>query len=303
MVGGANYRCTFYIWSNAFRGIKRPEITIWICQGTTAPTCPRRGLRVHFDTDSFCKERTDFILTSHNTPSIVVHCETYAKQPPPSLFHASSESSWLRHSSNKDPPTHTHTHTLPHPFSTSSDNRVCLWSAWWTSTQSSNSHRVSLAAQPQCVAGRAVKPPHCAAVCWTGPSVLSVKSKALPPALWQSPLPLEPLIITCEGGLVIFLIILHFISIPPFKTQHENWLPQRSIFIIYPRAHKLSDFGAGWTSRAGTSRSLSQRSAATSLQCVGDGGGGLNGAALFCSLQMGGKKSTLVILWTLKHVR
>lgn len=121
--------------------------------------------------------------------------------------------------------------------------------------------------------GWAVKPPHCAVVCWTGPSVLSVKSKALPPALWRSPLPLEPLIITCEGGLVIFLIILHFISIPPFKTQHENWLPQRSIFIIYPRAHKLSDFGAGWTSRAGTSRSLSRRSTATSLQCVGDGVG------------------------------
>lgn len=68
----------------------------------------------------------------------------------------------------------------------------------------------------------AVKPPHCVAVCWTGPGVLPVKSKALPLALWWSPLPLEPLIITCEGGLVIFLIILHFISIPPFKTQHEN---------------------------------------------------------------------------------
>lgn len=70
--GGGYNKCTFYIWSNAFRGIKRPKITIWICQGTTAPTCPRRGLRVHFDTDSFRKERTDFILTSHNTPSIVV---------------------------------------------------------------------------------------------------------------------------------------------------------------------------------------------------------------------------------------
>ena len=302
MVGGANYRCTFYIWSNAFRGIKRPEITIWICQGTTAPTCPRRGLRVHFDTDSFCKERTDFILTSHNTPSIVVHCETYAKQPPPSLFHASSESSWLRHSSNKDPPTHTHTHSptpSPLPLTTESAYDLPGGQAHSPQTVTECHLQRSLSVWR---GGRAVKPPHCAAV-WTGPSVLSVKSKALPPALWQSPLPLEPLIITCEGGLVIFLIILHFISIPPFKTQHENWLPQRSIFIIYPRAHKLSDFGAGWTSRAGTSRSLSQRSAATSLQCVGDGGGGLNGAALFCSLQMGGKKSTLVILWTLKHVR
>lgn len=97
--------------------------------------------------------------------------------------------------------------------------------------------------QPQCVA--MLNPAHCAVVCWTGPGVLSVKSKALPPALWKRTLPLEPLIITCEGGLVIFLIILHFISIPPFKTQHENWLPQRSIFIISPRPINYLTLGQG----------------------------------------------------------
>lgn len=38
----------------------------------------------------------------------------------------------------------------------------------------------------------------------------------------EPPPPPESLIITCEGGLVIFLIIPHFISIPPFQTQREK---------------------------------------------------------------------------------
>lgn len=97
--------------------------------------------------------------------------------------------------------------------------------------------------QPQCVA--MVKPSIVCRCVWTGLGVLSVKSKALPAALWQSPQPLDLLIITCEGGLVIFLIILHFISIPPFKTQHENWLPQRSISIISPRPINYPLLGQG----------------------------------------------------------
>lgn len=36
-----------------------------------------------------------------------------------------------------------------------------------------------------------------------------------------------------------------------------------------PQAHKLSNFWAGWTSHAGTSRSLSELGGGTSLQCVG----------------------------------
>lgn len=112
----------------------------------------------------------------------------------------------------------------------------------------------------------------------------------------RTPLPPEPLIITCEGGLVIFLIILHFISIPPFKTQHENWLPQRSIFIIFPQAHKLSDFGAGWTSRAATS------SGATSA-CAEAAEAEWGGCSLGWLNERRGKKRTLVILRTLKHVR
>lgn len=132
-----------------------------------------------------------------------------------------------------------------------------------------------------------VKPPHCAAACWTRPGVLSVKSKAVPAALWQNPLPLEPLIITCEGGLVIFLIILHFISIPPFKTQHENWLPQRSIFIISSKAHKLSNILGAWVDEAGTSRSLSEQSHILAE---------LNGAALLCAENGREKKYTCYLV-------
>lgn len=88
------------------------------------------------------------------------HCETYSKQPPPSLFIPALSHPDLDIQATRPP--------LPslHPSSVSSDNSFCLWSACWTITQSSNSHRVWFAMQPQCVA--MVKTPHCAAVCWTG---------------------------------------------------------------------------------------------------------------------------------------
>lgn len=43
----------------------------------------------------------------------------------------------------------------------------------------------------------------------------------------EPPLPPESLIITCEGGLVIFLIIPHFISIPPFQTEREKLIASK----------------------------------------------------------------------------
>lgn len=221
------------------------------------------------------------------------HCETYSKQPPPSLFRPALSHPDLDIQASI--PKH-----APPPPSISSDNSICLWSAWWTSTQSSNSHRVWFAMQPQCVA--MLKPPHCVAVCWTGLSVLSVKSKALPPALWQSTLPLEPLIITCEGGLVIFLIILHFISIPPFKTQHENWLPQRSIFIIFPRPINYSTLGQGGRAMQAQADPFHRKVEQSHITAVCWGSETEWGCS-FSRWKWEGKKSTLVILWTLKHVR
>lgn len=162
----------------------------------------------------------DFILKSHNSE----HCETYSKQPPPSLFMPARSHSDIQA-------------TIPPPLS-----RRFLWQQYLLMISLVDKHTVLKAAS---VCGGGWNPPFCAAECWTRPGVLLVKSKALPPALWQSPLPLELLIITCEGGLVIFLIILHFISIPPFKTQHENWLPQRSIFIISLRPINYPTFGQG----------------------------------------------------------
>lgn len=179
------------------------------------------------------------------------------------------------------PPPPLSTHLPPFPLTTVSAYDLPVGQAH----KSSNSHRAWFATQPQCVA--MVKPPHCAAVCWTRPGVLSVKSKALPPALWQSPLPLEPLIITCEGGLVIFLIILHFISIPPFKTQHENWLPQRSIFIISPRPINYPTLGQG--GRAVQAQADPCHSRAEPHHCSVLGEQSWMGL-LFCSLKTGGKK-------------
>lgn len=165
----ANNRCTFHILSNAFRGIKRPQITIWICQSTTAPSCPCRGLRVHFDTDSYAKKGMDFILTSHNTLSIVVT----VKHIPNNRLHHFSCQLWVtltETSKKQDPPT-TPTSLLRFLWQQyllmiclvdkqQSQSVICNVWQWW-------------------------KSPYCVAECWTGPGVLSVKSKALPPALWH----------------------------------------------------------------------------------------------------------------------
>lgn len=53
---------------------------------------------------------------------------------------------------------------------------------------------------------------------------------------------------------------LHFYP----TIQNATWELIASKIHLYnlPKAHKLSNFGAGWTSRAGTSRSLSQQSTA-----------------------------------------
>lgn len=106
--------------------------------------------------------------------------------------------------------------------------------------------------------------------------------------VWQSPPPLEPLIITCEGGLVIFLIILHFISIPPFKTQHENWLPQRSIFIISPRPINYPTLGQG--GRAVQPQADPFHSRAEPHHCSALGERTPNGAALLPAENERGKK-------------
>lgn len=93
---------------------------------------------------------------------------------------------------------------------------------------------------------------------------------------------------------------LHFYP----TIQNATWELIASKIHLYnlPQAHKLSDFGAGWTSCAGTSRSLSQKSRTEPhhLNVLGEQN---SMGLLFFSLEMGGKKSTLVILWTLKHVR
>lgn len=88
---------------------------------------------------------------------------------------------------------------------------------------------------------------------------------------------------------------LHFYP----TIQNATWELIASKIHLYnlPKAHKLSNFGAGWTSRAGTSRSLS-----VPHHCSVLGEQNWMGL-LFCWLKTGGKKSTLVILWTLKHVR
>lgn len=266
-----NNRCTFHIWWNSFRGIKRPDITIWICQAQRLTVVCAEGwgyilTLIHL-------QRADglyFNILKHSEHC--GHCETYSKQPPPSLCMPTLSHPDLDIQATRPPPP---------PPSLSSDNSICLSSAWWTSPQSSNSHRARFGMQPQCVA--VVKPPYCVQDrAWVSSHS---NQKVLPPALWQSPLPLEPLIITCEGGLVIFLIILHFISIPPFKTQHENWLPQRSIFIISPKPINYPTLGQG--GRAVQAQADPFRSRA--LQCVG--GAMLNGAALLLAENGRGKKT------------
>lgn len=134
-------------YHDKFRGIKRPPINISTCRGTTAHSCLCTGPMAHFDTGSFtASERMGFILMSLTTVSIVATLKHMTNNHPLDRFlHANSESSWLRHPRIKTPPP-------PTPPSTSSDNSICLWSAWCTSPQSSNSHTTWCAIQPQCVA-------------------------------------------------------------------------------------------------------------------------------------------------------
>lgn len=79
---------------------------------------------------------------------------------------------------------------------------------------------------------------------WRGKKVLDRVWCPLCHITSTSPSAVEQDITACKGGLVIFLFILHFISIPPFKTQHENWSPQGAIFNRV-RAHKFPNFEAG----------------------------------------------------------
>lgn len=201
----------------------------------------------------------DFILTSHNTPSIVKHI-------PNSRLHHFSCQLWVILTSKQQIP------PLP----------VTTVSAYDLAGGQAHSPQGGLSVW------RWVKSPFCTAECWTRLGVLLVKSKALPPALWQSPLPLELLIITCEGGLVIFLIILHFISIPPFKTQHENWLPQRSIFIISFGPINYPTFGQG--GRAVQAQADPFQSKAEAHHCNVLGVAKLNGAALLLAEKGRGKR-------------
>lgn len=181
----------------------------------------------------------DFILTSHNTLSIVFTVQHIPNSRP---RHFSCQLQVIPTSKPLNPP------------SVPSDNRICLWSAWWTSTGLKRTQSVSSRAVSVCGGwwNRTIVQRR------LGPGWVSSQShqKLLP----RKPPPLDPLFITCEGGLVIFLIILHFISILPFKTKHENWLPQRSIFIISLRPINYPTLGPGWTSCADSSRSLSQQS-------------------------------------------
>lgn len=85
---------------------------------------------------------------------------------------------------------------------------------------------------------------------------------------------------------------LHFYP----TIQNATWELIASKIHLYnlPQAHKLSNFGAGWTSRAGTSRSLSRQSRATPLQCVG--GAKLNRAALLLAENGREKKYTCYLV-------
>ena len=170
-----------------------------------------------------------------------------------------------------------------HPSSVSSDNNICLWSALWTSTQSSHSHRAWFTTQPQCVAVVKAPPP---------------PSKALPPATVAEPTASGAPHYYMRGGTcdLFNYSALHFYP----TIQNATWELIASNIHLYnlPQAHKLSDFGAGRTSRAGTSRSLSEPSRASSLQCVGGRGGGapLNGAALWLAENGREKKYTCYLV-------
>lgn len=83
---------------------------------------------------------------------------------------------------------------------------------------------------------------------------------------------------TCEGALVIFLIILLSISNPPFKNATRELIASKIHLYNLLQDHKLPN--------------LKQAGRAEPCQCVG--GAEPNGAAL--SGGRGGKKSTLVIL-------
>lgn len=205
-------------------------------------------------------------------------CKTYSKQPPPPR-HFSCQLwvilTWT--SKQQDPP------SPPLYPLISSDNSVRLWSARWTSPLSSNSHG---ALRPQCVV--AVKPPHCATLQKgaRAPGVLSSESKGASSGAVVEPTASRATHYYMRGGTcdLFNYSALHFYP----TIQNATWELIASKIHLYnlPQAHKLSNFGAGWTSRADTSRSLSHQSPAV---CRGRRGEPeLNGAALLRAEKPGG---------------
>lgn len=107
----------------------------------------------------------DFILTSHNTLAIVDHCETYSKQPPPSLFMPA-----LSHPDldiQATPPLLFLLLPLfrpPFPLTT-----VSAYDLPGGQSHSPQTVHRALICNAASVCVAAVKPSHCAAACWTRP--------------------------------------------------------------------------------------------------------------------------------------
>lgn len=264
----ATNRCAFNISCNTFRGIKGSRLTFKLVRAQQLPVVRAEGWR-YILTLIHLQRADGFYFNIPKHSEHCGHCETDDKQPPPSLFMPTLSHLDLDIQAKRARP------TRPPSFPLTTVSAYDLPGRQAQSPQTVTDLQGGLSVwqwwNPSIVHG-------CA-----GLSRVSSHSnqKVLPPALWQSPLPQESLIITCEGGLVIFLIILHFISIPPFKTQHENWLPQRSIFIISHRPINYPTLGQGGRAVQ------AQADPFHSYTAVHRGGVELNGSAL--SLAENGK--------------
>lgn len=186
------------------------------------------------------------------------------------------------------------------PFQFPSDNSVCLWSARWTSTVLKQTQSVSSKASLS--VWRRVKPHYCAA----RESSQSHQKSSLPPLS-------EP---TASGSARYYMrggtcdlfnySALHFY--PTIQNETRKLIASKIHLYNLPQAHKLPNFGAG-VDEACRLKQIPFTAEPSHIVAVCQGGlEGVKGRGrnwmglLFCS-GGGGKKSTLVILWTLKHVR
>lgn len=209
----------------------------------------------------------DFILTSHNTLSIVFTVKHIPNNRP---RHFSCQLQVILTSKLLNPP------------SVPSDNSICLWSAWWTSTGLERTRGMSSRAVSVCGG-------------WWNRTIVQrrlapgwVSSQSHQKLLSTEPSASGPAHYYMRGGTcdLFNYSALHFY--PTIQNETRELIASKIHLYNLPQAHKLSNFEAGVDELQTPADPFHSR--ATSLRGVG------NKTELGCSLCSGGREKKVHLL-------